>query len=118
MYKYLISLMFVIAIAGCSWAEVEDNAEKTAAGANTAAIAGKALGPVTGGYGDLIAAIASAVSAASVAVAAFARKKKEQVAKAAVEAADAVPGGGKAIVAAATANGVAPEIHTVYKSQK
>jgi len=116
--KYLIPILFLVSLAGCSWDEVEQGSTATQAVSEKVQMVGAAVSPYTGGYGGLVATVAGAIGTAAGAFAAFAKAKKaKQLAAAAVEAADETQGGGQALVNAAVSNGVGGEIRAAYKSK-
>jgi hypothetical protein len=119
MMRYLLAATMVLILSGCTWEDVENNANSTQAGASKVEIVGVALSPYTNGYGGLVAAIAGGVSGIAGAVSAFAaNKKRQKIARAAVEAADALPAGGRTLVDAALVHGVADELNAIYRAQK
>jgi len=117
--KHLLVIAMIAAIlTGCTWAEVEKGATGVSSGAEKVELVSTAVGPYTQGYGGLVAALSSAVSVGALALARFAKKKKDQVAQAAVEAANETDGGGQALVNAAVSNGVAGDIRKIYNAVK
>ena len=110
----MVCLLGLVMI-GCSWQEVEQNAEKvhnvTEKGSEVATV----LAPFTAGYGTAAAGILSGLGNVALAIAALAKSKKAKaIAKAAVEASDMTEGGGIEMVKAAQDNGVSNEIKTAY----
>ena len=107
-----------ITIAGCSadWGMIETRADQVAAVTEQGEQVATVLAPFTAGYGGAVAVILGGLGTIAGAVSSLAKSKKvKSLAAAAVEAADSVPGGGKAITAAALANGVIGEVKTAHK---
>lgn len=118
MKKAIVILILSVSIIGCSdkWAEIEAGAQKTAAITAKGEQVATVLSPFTNGYGTATAAVLSGIGNIALAISALAAsKKKKALAQAAVDAAETVSGGGKAIVEAAVKNGVAQEINTAHK---
>jgi len=119
MKKFIAVVMMAAILTGCSWAEVEQNADNVQSGTSKVELVANAVGPYTGGWGNLVGALAGAVGVGAGAVAAFAKAKKaKQIAQAAVEAANETTGGGQALVNAAVSNGVASDIRKIYNAVK
>jgi len=111
--KKTMVLFAVIAVlvVGCDWADVEKNAKAVGDVSGKVEVVGVATSPYTAGYGGLVGQIAGGIGVIALSLANFAKGKKiKAIAKAAVEAADAVDGGGKAISSTSKANNVAPII--------
>jgi len=114
-----IVLLCVVALAGCTWQEVEDTSAKFQDGAYKTSEVGTLVAPIFGPYATLAATIAGAVGTIAGAVNTLAKNKKiANLAKTASEAVESLPGGGKALVNAASGYGVAPEIKMAFDSIK
>jgi hypothetical protein len=115
--KYILISILALTIAGCSWEQVEANAEKAASIASDGEKVAVSTSFLTGPYGTAAVPILGAISAIATAVAGLARSKTKKVALAASQAADKVAkgnGAGQALVDAATVYGVVKEIKSAY----
>ena len=117
MKKVFVSLVLCLVVAGCTWEDVENNAEKVQGGAATTSEVAAVTSPFTGPYGPLVGTVAGAVGTIAGAVAAFARARQARnAAKAAVIAAEKVPGGGAALIEASSKTGVSTLITAAYEA--
>ena len=117
--KIFAVVFCAVLLTGCTWAEVERGAEGAQGVTGKIELVGNAVGPYTGGWGNLAGALAGAVGVGAGALAAFAKARKaKQLAQAAVEAANEKAGGGQALVNAAVSNGVASDIRKIYNAIK
>ena len=115
--KKLLAVVFaVVLLAGCSWEQAADNADKVAAGADKIAEVNGALTAVTGPWGVAAGGILLGLGGIARSIAALAKGKK--LAQAASEAADNTPGGGQALVNAAIGLGVVEDIRKAYDKAK
>lgn len=117
MKKYLWIVILLGAIAcGCTWEEVETGAGSVAKYAEDGAAIAPGLTPVAGPYAGMLGLILSGAANIALAVKAFAaNRKKNQVAKAAVIAADVKPGVGEDLNNAAALMNVGPEVRAAYE---
>ena len=117
MKKTFISLALLCVIAtGCDWSAVESGANKVkSAGESVGEVVAQAeqIFPAASGATAVVLGLTSIASG----IAAFAaRRKTAKVAAAASAAADSVPGGGTALVNAASVLGVASDVAKAYAS--
>ena len=122
--KKVIAVLAVMAIfaTGCSeetWEKIMSGSKTTADISEKGELVGNAISGVTGGYGGLAAIGFGAVTQVALALAAFAKNKQaKKIAKAAVDAADLLPGGGKAIVASAGKHGVHDAVRKAHDAKR
>lgn len=117
MRKLLIAVALCAVLLGCSeedWGKVEKVADDTAATSTMVGKGATATSPWTGPWGLAAGGVAAGIAGIARAIAALAKAKR--LAKSAVAAAEDVENGGAAIVKAATANGVTPEILAAYEA--
>jgi hypothetical protein len=116
MKKYLVMVALLVCLSGCTWEQTADNAEKTAAGAGQAEKIATIVSPLLGPYATLAALVAGAVGTVATGLKNLAdSKKKRNLAKAAITAAEMVDKGGSAISTAAVLHGAQDEITTAYE---
>lgn len=117
MRKAIMLISVIVLLSGCAIMEGKKDKE-IEKGLETAGQLVQATSGLTGQYGAIAAAVLAALNGA------YALHKSKQartlgtqngqLAQAAVEAGHATPGGGKALVNAAIANGVALQIRDAY----
>ena len=113
MRTYLLAVVMLVCLAGCTWEQAETNAQRVERGADKAAEVNQALSPVTGPWGVAAGGILLGVAGIARTIAALAKNRK--LAKAAVAAAEMVDKGGSAISTAAVLHGAQDEITAAYE---
>ena len=119
MKKLIVALVLSAALVGCSWEEVEKNANTGAVYIEKGEQVASVLAPFTAGYGAAAAGVLSGLGNVALAIAALAaNKRKKAIAKAASEAADKVAGGGQALVDASLKNGVIQDVTKAHMESR
>ena len=114
-YIAIVVLLGVL-VCGCDWDGVETGAGNVAEYSERGAGIAPQLAPVAGPYAGMAGLVLSGVANIALAIKAFAaNRKKNQMAKAAVMAADARPGGGVDLNNAAVLLNVGPEVRAAYE---
>jgi hypothetical protein len=114
----LAVLAVAVLSAGCNWEAVESGAKKVeAAGQSAVEVVAQVeqVFPATAGATAVVLGITNIAAG----IAAFAaRRKAQKIATAASAAADSLPGGGTALVNAASVLGVAADVAKAYSAIK
>jgi len=113
---YIVALLGLAIACGCDYAELEKGAASVAEYTEKGAGIAPTLAPVAGPYAGMAGLVLSGIANIALAVKAFAaNRKKDQLAKAAVIAAEAKPGGGESLNTAAALLNIGPEVRAAYE---
>ena len=114
MRKTLLVCMLTMFVVGCTWDDAKNNVDTVR---DVTEAAEGYLPPVAFPYAKLVNTGLLATSLVLGGIAEFLRRRKNKIKGVAILAADAVPGGGKALVEASKAAGVADEVAKEYRSK-